>query len=113
MSKDENNNRKSKFALGAILGGIAGVLFAPKKGSDTREDIKAEAKKAKVEAETQATRARRQAEVTAKQFKQTSSRVAGKAKKAFYAGKDAAASELKGTKEDIQGLKETPKPDDK
>ena len=37
MSKNKN---KGKFLLGAIVGDGLGVLFAPKKGSETREDLK-------------------------------------------------------------------------
>lgn len=39
-----SNNRKSGFLLGAIIGGIlgavGGILFAPKKGTEVRKDLK-------------------------------------------------------------------------
>lgn len=38
-----NSNKKSgigKFVLGAAVGAGLGILFAPKKGSETREDLK-------------------------------------------------------------------------
>jgi gas vesicle protein len=45
----KSNHIGSKFAIGTILGvvagAIAGVLFAPKSGKETREDIKDETKK--------------------------------------------------------------------
>ena len=39
--------------LGALLGAIAGILFAPKSGKETREDIKKQAGRAKSETEKQ------------------------------------------------------------
>lgn len=40
------------IGLGAIIGAAAGLLFAPKSGSETREDIKKVAEDLKVKAES-------------------------------------------------------------
>jgi len=44
-------NKKGKFArgalLGALVGAVAGVLFAPKSGKETRDDIKKKGLEAK------------------------------------------------------------------
>jgi gas vesicle protein len=39
--------------LGALVGAVAGILFAPKSGKETREDLKQQATKAKSETEKQ------------------------------------------------------------
>lgn len=36
----EKNKKASKFWLGALVGGVLGVLFAPRKGKETREKVK-------------------------------------------------------------------------
>ena len=40
MSKNEKKSGWGKFAVGAAIGGALGVLFAPKKGSETRRELK-------------------------------------------------------------------------
>ena len=40
MSKEKKCSGLGKFALGAAIGAGLGILFAPKKGSETREDLK-------------------------------------------------------------------------
>ena len=40
MSNMEKKNGIGKFIAGAAIGASLGILFAPKKGSDTRKDLK-------------------------------------------------------------------------
>lgn len=40
MSKDKKKSGLGKFVLGAAVGAAVGVLLAPKKGSETRKDLK-------------------------------------------------------------------------
>ena len=50
--KNQDNGVKKNVlaaALGALAGGIAGILFAPKSGKETRGDIKKAVEKAAVE----------------------------------------------------------------
>lgn len=40
MSKNKKKGSKGKFIAGALVGATLGVLFAPKKGSETRKQLK-------------------------------------------------------------------------
>lgn len=46
MAKEENNNGKfvAGAVIGALFGAVAGILFAPRGGKDTRKLIKDRAK---------------------------------------------------------------------
>ncbi len=45
MSKDKNNGFLVGATIGAIAGVVTGILFAPKSGKETRQDIKDTSKK--------------------------------------------------------------------
>ncbi len=55
MSGSEDRNSLvyllAGFGLGALLGAIAGLLFAPKAGSETREELAEKLKEAKEKSE--------------------------------------------------------------
>jgi gas vesicle protein len=59
--KGVHDMSKGKFALGALLGaaigGVVGLLTAPKSGKETRADLKVKAEKAKVDISKKAERA--------------------------------------------------------
>jgi len=40
MSKEKKKSGMGKFVVGAAIGASLGLLFAPKKGSETRKDVK-------------------------------------------------------------------------
>ncbi len=40
MSNNNNKNGMGKFLAGALVGAGLGILFAPKKGSETRKEVK-------------------------------------------------------------------------
>lgn len=55
MSSSEDKNALiyllAGFGLGALLGALAGLLFAPKKGGETREELQAKLKELKEKTE--------------------------------------------------------------
>lgn len=77
-------NKKSKkggFFLGAILGAIAGVLFAPKSGKATRADIKRTGQKAARKAEVEGRKAARKVQSESKKALAQGKREYNKAKR--------------------------------
>jgi gas vesicle protein len=93
-------NTAAGLGLGIVLGAVAGLLFAPKSGKETREDIRVAAEKGaetvketvvkgaevvKETAEKSAKVVKETAVTGAKIVRETAQEVAGKAKK-LYAG---------------------------
>ena len=80
------SNKKSSVArwgvVGAIAGAIAGLLFAPKSGKETRADIKEGTVKAKKEAEKQYGKAKTEATKKVKEAKSTAKKYSLKTKRA-------------------------------
>lgn len=68
--------------IGVILGALAGLLFAPKAGKETRQDIKQGAKKAKIEAEKKLSQAKAEAAKRTNQAKSTAKTYAVKTRRA-------------------------------
>ncbi len=48
---DKGDNFFKGFILGGLVGGVLGILFAPKSGRDTRADLSAELDKAREDLE--------------------------------------------------------------
>jgi len=77
------NKSGAKWGLiGAAVGAVAGLLFAPKSGKETRADIKQGADKAKAEAEKKLQQAKVEVDKRSKQAKQTAKVYTDKTKRA-------------------------------
>jgi len=90
---------KAKWGiLGVIAGAIAGVLFAPKAGKETREDIKKGAVKAKDEVGEKAGQVKTEVSKKVTSAKKGAGDLAGKATRAAKKGAGAVKEEF--SKED-------------
>lgn len=86
---------KAKWGvLGVVVGAVAGVLFAPKSGKETRKDIKDGAVKAKTEVSKRAGNAKKEATKKVDEATGAAEKVADKAARAAKKGVAAAKEEL-------------------
>lgn len=76
-----SKQKSSKFLLGAALGALAGILFAPKSGKATRADIKRTSKKAAKKAEVEGKKAARKVQSESKKALAQGKREYNKAKR--------------------------------
>ena len=82
-------NKAGKFALGALIAGVAGyvtgILTAPKSGKDTRKDIENKAVEFKSEAEAQLHKAQAELKEAVANVQGKGAKLTGKAKTEFSA----------------------------
>lgn len=79
----------SYFLVGLGIGSLVGVLFAPKAGKQTREDLARKAREGREYAQSKAQELRERAEDLAEQGKQAVTRTRDQISMAIDAGRDA------------------------
>lgn len=89
---------KNKFWLGAVVGGILGILFAPRKGKETREKLSEDADKLKDAVD----KAAKEGAEKYKEVKAKAEPVVEKVKKEAKPYVDSLKKGLDGEKEDLE-----------
>ena len=87
--RSEQSSRVLAFLGGAVAGAIAGVLFAPKAGNETRRDLKGYARKTEKELIEKAKEARAALDDVIERGKHVLSEKRADVEAAVKAGKDA------------------------
>ena len=88
MSEDNGGSKVSVFLVGLGIGGLVGLLFAPKSGEDTREYLAAKADEGRDYAQRKARELRERAEDLLERSKEIMDRQKDALAEAVEAGKD-------------------------
>src|ERR1700722_98751 len=88
MSEDNGGSKVSVFLIGLGIGALAGILFAPKSGEDTREYLAGKADEGRYYAQRKARELRERAEDLLERSKEIMDRKKDALAEAVEAGKD-------------------------
>ena len=109
-NKDNRHGNLKKLAIGtgvaAAAGYVAGILTAPKSGKETRGDIKAAAKKSRIEAEKELKRLHTELDKVMTEAKARGSKLGAKAQKELGALLEKAKNTKEKTREVISAIHE-------
>lgn len=91
---ENHSSRVNYFCVGLGIGALAGILFAPKSGAETRDDVTRKIQKSKQHAQAKARELRERAEGVVESGKQATSDLKRSISGAFTAGREAYRQEM-------------------
>ncbi len=88
------SSRVNYFCVGLGIGALAGILFAPKSGAETRDDVTRKVQEGKEHAQAKVHELRARAEDLVESGKQASTQLKESISGAFSAGREAFQQEM-------------------
>jgi gas vesicle protein len=91
---ENHSSRINYFCVGLGIGALAGILFAPKSGAETRDDVTRKVQEGKQQAQAKVRELRERAEGVVESGKQASADLKRSISGAFAAGREAFQQEM-------------------